>query len=92
MKFIKFLVKLLFELFWRIQVYYFKPNCDICFKKNYKIRHVYNRLFLECNYCNLVVCRDLPYFIQNIGMGKYGMKDSMPAGGFFDHYLSSSKL
>ena len=89
MKFTKFLVKLFFEIFWRIQVYYFKPNCDICFNKKYKIRNVYNRLFIECNICNLVVCRDLPYFIQNIGMGKYGMKDDIPAGGFFDHYLSN---
>ena len=68
--------------------YYFKPSCDICFQKKYKIRKVYKRLFLECDVCNLVVCRDLPYFIQDIGMGKYGMIDGEPSGGFFDHYLS----
>ena len=34
------------------------------------------------------MCRDLPYFIQDIGMGRYGMIDGEPSGGFFDHYLS----
>ena len=34
------------------------------------------------------MCRDLPYFIQDIGMGRYGMIDGEPSGGSFDHYLS----
>jgi len=88
MIYIKYLVKLFFEILWKIQVYYFKPRCDICFNKKYTIRNVYKRLFLECDVCNLVVCRDLPYFIQDIGMGRYGMIEGEPSGGFFDHYLS----
>ena len=88
MKYVKYLLKLLFEICWRFQIYYFKPSCDICHNKRYKIRNAYNRLFLECDVCNLVVCRDLPYFIQDIGMGRYGMIDGEPSGGFFDHYLS----
>ena len=34
------------------------------------------------------MCRDLPYFIQDIGMGRYGMIDGEPSGGSFDHYFS----
>ena len=88
MKYIKFFLKIFFEICWKIHVYYFKPSCDICYNKRYKIRNAYNRLFLECDVCNLVVCRDLPYITQNIGMGKYGMIDGKPSGGLFDHYLS----
>lgn len=76
------------DICWRIRVKTSLVSCSLCGSRRLSAKEAYARLFIVCRECGGIQAREIPQFIQLIGMGTEGSWGGALQGGEREHFLA----